>query len=172
MGFSCLYYTCSINFNCSCNMFWCQKRATLQIKKLEWARCLCSTFSLPNESEMYSLWTRCPCSRYSLCNEAHISVGEKRRTRRTFPMVRTNVWWEISQIYIEYTKPIRQMSDEPWKFFAYTVICIHYGPDAPAWDILCVMKFICVHLLLNVPAPKIPCIMKLICIYYGQDNLY
>ena len=31
-----------------------------------------------------------------------------------------NVWWEISQIYIEYVKAIRQMSDEPWKFFAYT----------------------------------------------------
>ena len=31
-----------------------------------------------------------------------------------------NVWWEISQIYIEYIKPIRQTSDEPWKFFTYT----------------------------------------------------
>ena len=31
-----------------------------------------------------------------------------------------NVWWEILQIWIEYTrtciKPIRQMSDESWKF--------------------------------------------------------
>ena len=33
-----------------------------------------------------------------------------------------NVWWEISQIHIEYVKAIRQMSDEPWKFFAYTDI--------------------------------------------------
>ena len=31
-----------------------------------------------------------------------------------------NVWWEISQILIEYIKPIRQMSDEQWKFFGYT----------------------------------------------------
>ena len=31
-----------------------------------------------------------------------------------------NVWWEISQIWIEYIKPIRQMSDESWKFFGYT----------------------------------------------------
>ena len=30
-----------------------------------------------------------------------------------------NVWWEISQIWIEY-KPIRQMSDEPRKFCGYT----------------------------------------------------
>ena len=30
-----------------------------------------------------------------------------------------NVRWEISQIWIEY-KPIRHMSDEPWKFFIYT----------------------------------------------------
>ena len=33
-----------------------------------------------------------------------------------------NVWWEISQIWIEYIKPIRQMSDEPRKFFSCTVI--------------------------------------------------
>ena len=32
-----------------------------------------------------------------------------------------NVWWEISQIWIEYIKPIGQMSDESWKFFGYTV---------------------------------------------------
>ena len=31
-----------------------------------------------------------------------------------------NVWWEISQIWIEYIKLIGQMSDEPWKFFSYT----------------------------------------------------
>ena len=30
-----------------------------------------------------------------------------------------NVRWEISQIWIQY-KPIRHMSDEPWKFFIYT----------------------------------------------------
>ena len=33
-----------------------------------------------------------------------------------------NVWWEISQISIEYIKPIRQMSDESWKFFKYTEV--------------------------------------------------
>ena len=32
------------------------------------------------------------------------------------------VWWEISQIWIEYIKPIRQMSDESWKFFGYSAI--------------------------------------------------
>ena len=38
-----------------------------------------------------------------------------------------NVWWEILQIYIEYIKPIRQMSDEPWKFFAYTALsCVTF----------------------------------------------
>ena len=31
-----------------------------------------------------------------------------------------NVSWEISQIWIEYIKPIGQMSDESWKFFGYT----------------------------------------------------
>ena len=31
-----------------------------------------------------------------------------------------NVWWEISQIWIEYIKSIGQMSDEPWKFFMNT----------------------------------------------------
>ena len=38
-----------------------------------------------------------------------------------FPWLEPNVWWEISQILIEYIKPIRQMSDEPWKFFAATL---------------------------------------------------
>ena len=33
-----------------------------------------------------------------------------------------NVWWEISQIYTEYKKLIRQMSDGAWKFFTYTVL--------------------------------------------------
>ena len=33
-----------------------------------------------------------------------------------------NVWCEISQIWIEYIKPMRQMSDEPRKFFSYTAI--------------------------------------------------
>ena len=37
-----------------------------------------------------------------------------------FRWLGSNVWWEISQIYIEHIKPIRQMSDEPWKFFANT----------------------------------------------------
>ena len=31
-----------------------------------------------------------------------------------------NISWEISQIWIEYIKPIGQMSDESWKFFRYT----------------------------------------------------
>ena len=41
-------------------------------------------------------------------------------TSENFRWLGPDVWWEISQIYIEYIKPIRQMSDEPWKFFAYT----------------------------------------------------
>ena len=44
------------------------------------------------------------------------NVGHVRHFRWLGP----NVWWKISQIYIEYIKPIRQMSDEPWKFFTYT----------------------------------------------------
>ena len=41
---------------------------------------------------------------------------------RHFRWLGPNVWWawETSQIWIEYIKPIRQMSDEPWKFFGYT----------------------------------------------------
>ena len=31
---------------------------------------------------------------------------------------------EILQIWIEYTKPIGQMSDEPWKFF-----WLHWAPQ-------------------------------------------
>ena len=47
------------------------------------------------------------------------SVHENHRTCQTFPMARPKEW-EISQILIEYIKPIEQMSDEPWKFFSYT----------------------------------------------------
>ena len=39
---------------------------------------------------------------------------------RHFQWLHPNVWWEISQIWIEYIKPIGQMSDEPWKFFRCT----------------------------------------------------
>ena len=39
---------------------------------------------------------------------------------RHFRWLGPNVWWEISQIWIQYIKPIGQMSDEPWKFFSYT----------------------------------------------------
>ena len=47
-----------------------------------------------------------------------------------------NVWWEISQIWIEYIKPIGQMSDEPWKFFMNTEYFRSFGwriclPDSP-----------------------------------------
>ena len=40
---------------------------------------------------------------------------------RHFRWLGPNVWWEISQIWIEYIKPIGQMSEESWKFFGYTV---------------------------------------------------
>ena len=36
-----------------------------------------------------------------------------------------NVWWEISQIWIEYLQPVGQMSDESWKFFRYTECGTH-----------------------------------------------
>ena len=39
---------------------------------------------------------------------------------RHFRWLGPSIWWEISQIWIEYIKRIRQMSDEPWKFFSYT----------------------------------------------------
>ena len=44
------------------------------------------------------------------------NVGKARHFQRLGP----DVWWEISQIYIEYIKPTRQMSDELWKFFTFT----------------------------------------------------
>ena len=40
---------------------------------------------------------------------------------RYFWRLGPNIWREISQIYKEFIKPIRQMSDEPWKFFARLV---------------------------------------------------
>ena len=39
---------------------------------------------------------------------------------RHFRWLGPNVWWEISQIYVEYIKPVRQMAEQPWKFFTYT----------------------------------------------------
>ena len=42
---------------------------------------------------------------------------------RNFRWLGPNVWWGIIQIWIEYIKPIEQMSDESWKFFRY----IAYG---------------------------------------------
>ena len=41
---------------------------------------------------------------------------------RHFWWLGPNVWWGISQIWIEYIKPIGQMSDEPWEFFGYSAI--------------------------------------------------
>ena len=55
------------------------------------------------------------------CVSCHVNHG----THQTFPMIGPNVWWEISQIWIKYIKPIRQMSDKSWKFFRCTV-CAHY----------------------------------------------
>ena len=39
---------------------------------------------------------------------------------RHFQWLDPNVWCEISQIRIEYIKPIGQISDESWKFWGYT----------------------------------------------------
>ena len=39
-----------------------------------------------------------------------------------FRLLGPNVWWEISQFWIEYIKPIGQMSGEPWKFFDNTAL--------------------------------------------------
>ena len=54
------------------------------------------------------------------------SVGEKRWTHLTFPMARPKcLMGDFTNFYsMEYTKSIWQMSDEPWKFFAYTVVVI------------------------------------------------
>ena len=42
------------------------------------------------------------------------------------------VWWEISQIWIEYIKPIGQMSDDGWKFFGYTAHNSFIGIRGPS----------------------------------------
>ena len=44
-----------------------------------------------------------------------------------------NVWWDISQIWIECVKLTRQMSDEPWKFFRYTA---DWGLMMPTFSVL------------------------------------
>ena len=53
-----------------------------------------------------------------------------------------NVRWEISQIWIEYIKPIGQMSDESWKFLGYTdhgCCCLGslYSQVIGSYDIKC-----------------------------------
>ena len=69
-----------------------------------------------------------------LCGKAWFqccSVHENHRTHRTFPMARPKCLREISQIWIEYMKPIGQMSDEPWKFFRYTGAVLVPGTSPP-----------------------------------------
>ena len=44
-----------------------------------------------------------------------------------------NVWWEISQFWIEYIKPITQMSDEAWKFSGNTVFIWALSCSMAAW---------------------------------------
>ena len=44
-----------------------------------------------------------------------------------------NVWWEISQFWIEYIEPITQMSDEPWKFSGNTVFIWALSCSMAAW---------------------------------------
>ena len=45
-----------------------------------------------------------------------------RHIRHFLWLLGPNVWWQVSQIWIEYIQLIGQMSDEPWKFFGYTDI--------------------------------------------------
>ena len=63
-------------------------------------------------------------------SRVHCSVHENQHIGH-FRWLGPNVWWEISQIWIEYIKPIGQMSDESWKFFRYTALCTwHLRYDA------------------------------------------
>ena len=60
----------------------------------------------------------------SLSNGRYLTVFMKTiRHIGHFRWLVPNVSWEISQIWIEYIKPIGQISDESWKFFGYT--CWH-----------------------------------------------
>ena len=52
----------------------------------------------------------------------------------------SNVWWESSQIWIECIKPIRQMSDESWKFFGYTAVSM---PQCVSWLIIKIQRNTC-----------------------------
>ena len=50
-------------------------------------------------------------------NSIHVQWGQFISALAVFTKINghdEHVWWEISQIWIEYIKPIRQMSDEPW----------------------------------------------------------
>ena len=79
--------------------------------------------------------TRPPCDISAIAVFMKI-IGHVRHFRWLGP----NVWWEISQIWIEYIKLIRQMSDEPWKFFGYTAIGQPFlrgsGPPGKSWRIV------------------------------------
>ena len=60
----------------------------------------------------------------SLCFTVTVQAKNVRHVGH-FRWLGPNVWWEISQICMEYIKSIRQMSGEPWKFFAYTAVSPH-----------------------------------------------
>ena len=60
---------------------------------------------------------------------------------RHFWWLGPNVWWGISQIWVEYMKPIRQMSDETWKFFGYTAVHGSVGPYDHLWPFFCLSVY-------------------------------
>ena len=75
----------------------------------------------------------------------HISVGEEHRTHRTFPMARPKcLMGDFTNLYGIF-QPIRQMSDEPFKFFAYTVTVSHVEYQRYPFEIPCNISYISDH---------------------------
>ena len=96
-----------------CNLIELEDKPTLvhviSISSVQWVIIEC-IWNLPH----LSFW--CDCFNHDQSLERSCSpmiVGP-------FRWLGPDVWWEISQIWIEHIKPIGQMSDGPWKIFGYT----------------------------------------------------
>ena len=72
--------------------------------------------SSPNFSSTIPVWLSISAPNFSSTTVFTKIIGHVGHFRWQGP----NVRWEISRIWIEYIKPIGQMSDESWKFFGYT----------------------------------------------------